>query len=82
VTPLQSSARKAAAFASKLDFRLLGIASEHATEAERDANLSRAFAQFVGLLPHMRELKRLRPDLYAKAEADAATAREIEGRAA
>lgn len=79
MSPLQLHARKAAGFASKLDFRLLGIASDRATEQDRAESLERAFRQFIGLLPHMRELKRLAPDLYAKAEADAATAREIEG---
>jgi hypothetical protein len=79
MSPLQLHARKAGGFASKLDFRLLGASTDNASEQDRAENLERAFRQFVGLLPHMRELKRLAPDLYARAEADALSAREIEG---
>lgn len=82
MSPLQLHARKAAGFASKLDFRLLGAASDNATDQDRTDNLERSFRQFIGLLAHMRELKALAPELYAQAEADALAAREIEGRAA
>lgn len=81
MTPLQQSAKKAAVFASQMDFRLLAVATERATDEERDAHLYRGFRQFIGLLNHMRELKAQAPELYAKAEADAVTAREIEGQA-
>lgn len=82
MTPAQQSARKAAQYASRLDFHLMGASSDNLTQEQRDENLRRAFRKLVSLLPHMRDLKAQRPDLYQAAEDELRQAQEITGRAA
>lgn len=81
MTNLTDSARKASTYASKLDFYLLGSASLALTPEQRQQNLLQAFRRFTSLLPHMRQLKALAPDLYTQAETELSDAREIQGRA-
>lgn len=71
--------RKAANFAGRMDHWLICASSSELPTEARDAALYRAFKQFVGLLEQMRRLKAANPDAYAQAEAEALTAREIEG---
>lgn len=75
-------ARKAANFASRIDFWLAAASSDHLPEDRRNEALFRSFKQFVGLLDAMRKLKADHPAIYAQAEAAALSAREIEGGAA
>ena len=73
-------ARKAANFASRLDFWLLASTNPNLPTEKRQEAMLRSFKQFAGLLEQMRGLKAAYPALYAKAEAEALSAREIEGK--
>ena len=76
---MAKAAHEAAMYASRLDFHLLGAASMKLDAEARRDNLLRAFRRFASLLIRMRELKALEPAMYAEAEADMLSAREIAG---